>query len=489
MSIYNTQSNEIVVVAHSNNKTIDIKGVELAEQTNKLAEIFKTLNAHVIAYQLDNTPSWLVLDFATQLTDKIAVPIAHFFSEQQTHHVLSQCRADLFITDTLLGAYGEPSKTLTLFDSYPLYFYKLSIDKPIKYFANTQKVTFTSGSTGQPKGVCLSAQSQLQVANSLCERINISKPIHLCLLPLAVLLENIAGVYAPLISGGQVHVMPLNELGFVGSSLKNPHALINAIDKVKPTTLILVPELLTCLVTFAEQGWLPPDSLKFIAVGGARVSEALIVKARGFNLPVYQGYGLSEAASVVSLNTAKNDNILSAGTVLPHIQTKIENGQLFIKGELFLGYLNHPPHNNEQWYATGDLVKQCDSTLFIKGRLKNLIITSMGRNVSAEWPESLLLSQTGILQAVVFGEGKPFLSALIFASEKVNNQLLAQSVLHVNEQLPDYAQIRHWRRLETPLSVEQGLLTANNRPKREAISHYYSPVLEQFYRVGEALNE
>ena len=489
MSLYDTQSNAAIVVSHSNNKTHEISGKEFDQQTTTLANTLKTFKGNVVAFQLDNTPAWLALDFATRIIDKVAIPIAPFFSEQQTQYVLNQCGAAIFITDTLPGPNQHPALTVMLFDYYCLYIYSQAVSKAVNYFDTTQKVTFTSGSTGEPKGVCLSAHSQMQVAQSLCDKININQPVHLCLLPLAVLLENIAGVYVPLKSGGQVHLIPLNELGFVGSSLAQPNALINAIDKVNPNTLILVPELLTCLVTFAEQGWQPPKSLKFIAVGGAIVDKTIIVKARSLNLPVYQGYGLSEAASVVSLNTVKNDNYHSAGRVLPHIQTKITDNQLYIKGDLFLGYLNHPPHDQNQWYATGDLVEQQNNTLFIKGRIKNLIITSMGRNVNAEWPESLLLSQSGILQAVVFGEGKPFLTAIIYVNSTLNKQSLTLLINNVNQQLPDYARIKKWHCIAKPLSAQQGLLTTNNRPKRQAISRHYHHVFEQFYRPGEVINE
>ncbi|MBB1325479.1 AMP-binding protein [Pseudoalteromonas sp. SR45-1] len=489
MNYYNTHSVPPLIIAHNKEQTLEINGDEFNQQIQKVVKILYSFNGKCIAYKLDNTPAWLVIDAAAAVSNKVAVPIAHFFSEQQTQYVLAQCGANVFMSDTANPLLGEPAASITLFECYTLYIYEIVVAKPVSYFPETQKVTFTSGSTGQPKGVCLSAKSQMQVAQSLCDKINIKKPVHLCLLPLAVLLENIAGVYAPLKSGGTVHLMPLNELGFVGTALKQPAQLIAAIDKVKPNTLILVPELLACLVTFAEDGWQPPSSLQFIAVGGARVSEMLIVKARSLNLPVYQGYGLSEAASVVSLNTPTNDNIHSAGSVLPHIQTKIENGQLFIKGDLFLGYLNHQPHDKNQWYATGDLVEQHQNTLFIKGRLKNLIITSMGRNISAEWPESLLLSQSGILQAVVFGEGRPFLSAIIYADTKLSNPALAQYVNEINKQLPDYARIQKWHRLAAPFSVQQGLLTTNNRPKRDAISKQYHAVFDQFYRLGEVINE
>ena len=489
MSIYDTQANTPIIVAHRSDKTQSISGVEFDQQVKELANSLHDFSGQVVAYKLDNTPAWLALDTATTFANKVAVPIAHFFSEQQTHYILSQCGANLFISDTANHSLGSPTISITVFEFYTLYIYEIAAVKSVSYFAGTQKVTFTSGSTGQPKGVCLSANSQIQVAQSLCDKINLKNPVHLCLLPLAVLLENIAGVYAPLKSGGTVHVVPLNKLGFVGSALKKPAQLIAAIDNVQPNTLILVPELLTCLVAFAEQGWQPPSSLQFIAVGGALVSEMLIAKARRLNLPVYQGYGLSEAASVVSLNTPTNDNLHSAGTVLPHLQTKIEDGQLFIKGEIFLGYLNHPPHDKNHWYATGDLVEQRDNTLFIKGRLKNLIITSMGRNISAEWPESLLLSQSGILQAVIFGEGRPFLTAIIYADTKLSNPVLAQYINAINKQLPDYARIQKWHRLAAPLSVQQGLLTTNNRPKRMAISQQYHDVFEQFYQFGEVINE
>ncbi|MBL0689998.1 MAG: AMP-binding protein, partial [Pseudoalteromonas sp.] len=204
---------------------------------------------------------------------------------------------------------------------------------------------------------------------------------------------------------------------------------------------------------------------------------------------VYQGYGLSEAASVVSLNTPNDDDVNSAGEVLGHVETKVENDELFIKGALFLGYLNQAPHNPNTWYATGDLVSKRNNKLYIKGRVKNLIITSMGRNVSAEWPESLILSQSAIQQAVVFGESQPFLSALIYAAPGFSDEQLKAHLKTVNQQLPDYAQIKKWHRLAQPLNEQQGLLTANNRPKRAAISQHYSPIFEQFYRLGEVIHE
>ncbi|KTF16628.1 AMP-binding protein [Pseudoalteromonas sp. H105] len=489
MNYFNSLSTEPVLVAHNKEKTISFSGVELDHQIHTLVTLLEGVEGSALAFKLDNTPTWLAFDVACARTNNVAVPIAYFFSDEQTQFIIKQCHAALFISDTPTEGVGVLVKTLTLFDLYTVYIYQCGNAGHTDFFATTQKVTFTSGSTGTPKGVCLSSTSQMRVAQSLCDAINIKQPVHLCLLPLAVLLENIAGVYAPLKSHGVVHLMPLEQLGFIESSLHNPAHLIAAIDKVQPTTLILVPELLTCLVTFAEQGWQVPTSLKFVAVGGAVVSEEMIAKARSLNLPVFQGYGLSEAGSVVSLNTPHNDDLNSAGTVLTHLKSKVENGQLFIKGDLFLGYLNQQPHDSKQWYATGDLVELTDNTLFIKGRLKNLIITSMGRNVSAEWPESLLLSNSHILQAVVFGEGKAYLSVLVFASKALSNEQLAHHINIMNLKLPDYARIKKWHRLTSPLTIQNGQLTTNNRPKRNVISQFYSSIIEQLYPCGDAINE
>ncbi|MEH6397198.1 AMP-binding protein [Pseudoalteromonas sp.] len=477
-----------LVISHYNNQQITLSKASWQAEANKLAEVFTKLSGQSVAFQVDNTPPWLILDSLLSELEKVAIPLPVFFTPQQVQHSLTSSGATIFISDRQYTAENaQLVATVSVCQCFVLFFYQLTVQTSVEYFAHTNKITFTSGSTGSPKGVCLSLASQLQVATSLHQQIGIDKPKHLCLLPLPVLLENIAGVYAPLLAAGSVHLMALNELGFQGSQLAQPAQLIAAIDKVAPNTLILVPELLSCLVQFAKQGWQPPASLKFIAVGGAVVSSQLIAQARQLGLPVYQGYGLSEAASVVSLNTPNDDLFSCAGRVLPHLETTIRDGQLFIKGPLFLGYLGQAAQQPQQWYATGDLVVEQQGRLTIQGRLKNQLITSFGRNISAEWPESLLLSHSAVLQAVVVGEGRPYLSALIYATEQLSTEQLHAHVTAINQQLPDYAQIKHWHRLVEPLTYQSGLLTNNNRAKRDAINHFYRQQIAALYPCEEVL--
>ncbi|MCW8830071.1 MAG: AMP-binding protein, partial [Gammaproteobacteria bacterium] len=362
-----------------------------------------------------------------------------------------------------------------------------NVDKP----RHTHKITFTSGSTGQAKGVCLSNEQQLTVADSLVTGIAIERPHHLCILPLATLLENIAGVYSPLISGGSIYVPSLSTLGFSGSSQVEAGKLLACIDHCQPETMILIPQLLNLLIISVMQGWQPPKELKMMAVGGSRVAASAIKQARKLGLPVYEGYGLSECASVVSLNTPDHDQPGSAGQLLPHLKIEISNGEINIVGNSFLGYLDEP----DSWYpssvATGDLGYIDDQGFIqLQGRKKNLLISSYGRNINPEWVESEILAHPLIQQCIVVGDAKPHCSALIYADSKHISDREIQSWLdQVRPSLPDYAQVQSWLHLASPLTSTNNLLTANGRPRREAINSYYSSEIEKLYPQTKERNQ
>lgn len=449
---------------------------ELKERVTQTVDWLKQEKVKSVSIYAQNSVDWIIVDLACQQAGVIFTPIPLFFSESQLSKLVASVKPDIIFSDRTMPFGNQRSLALLSLKTYCF-----SIKEPVEVPENTSKITYTSGSTGDPKGVCLSLSNQMSVAKSLVDVIGIQKPRHLCLLPLPTLLENIAGVYSPLLAGGTIIVPSDAERGFEGSKLSNPQKLLESISKHAPNTIILVPELLQVLVIAVKRGWSPPSSLKFIAVGGSRITPSLIIEARKLNLPVFQGYGLSECSSVVSLCTL-DDDINSAGQLLPHIEASIENGELVISGNTFLGYLE----DNKSWYRakvnTGDIASLKDNFVYIEGRIKNTIINSFGRNISPEWVESELLSTGMFQQVVVVGDSKPFCTALLVpASSELSKGAINDQLEQINSTLPDYAQVKFPIVLPRPMLNEQGLYTANLRPRRNEIYQYFEQQIEQVY--------
>ncbi|MFC4654236.1 AMP-binding protein [Rheinheimera marina] len=452
---------------------------ELLQEVMIWQELLLGYDARRIVLEADSGLQWALLDLACLAADLVLVPLPTYLSSSQRDAVLAQLQPDLLISDSPEQQSGE------LLEEYAgLSLYRLPMHGNALVPAGTQKITFTSGSTGQPKGVCLSAEQQLDVALWLAARVQqISQgtPRHLCLLPLPTLLENIAGIYAPLLEGGEVVLAKDAERGFSGSRLTEPQKLLALISQVQPKSLILVPELLQFLLLACQSGWQAPTSLEFIAVGGAVVSPALLQAAAKAGLPVYQGYGLSECASVVALSVDPAEQAgASVGLPLAGRQVRIEDGELVVQTP-FLGYLGEPGSASDE-VRTGDLASWGpNGELLITGRKKNLLINSFGRNISPEWVETALTSTGAVMQAILLGDGQPACVALLFARPEVSDQQLAAVVDSVNAQLPDYARIARYSRLSQPFSVAEGSLTDNGRLRRQAIQQLYSQHIDQLY--------
>jgi long-subunit acyl-CoA synthetase (AMP-forming) len=354
------------------------------------------------------------------------------------------------------------------------------------------KITFTSGTTGNPKGVVLSMSQQLHAARGLGElaaKIGIRR--HLCVLPLAVLLENVAGMYTALRIGATCICPPVGEIGLSGSSDFDPERCLEAIARYRPESMILLPQMLRLLVARLDRAR-PHDprirSLKYVTVGGARTPVALIERARGLGLPVYEGYGLTECASVVSVNSPEADRLGTVGRPLPGVKVRVSaDGELEILGRAFCGYLGSESRDPTAWLASGDLgTIDGDGFISIVGRRKNVIVTGYGRNVSPEWPESLLLESTAVMQAAVYGEGSPRLFAvLVAASRQISDAELQSAVARANARLPDYARIGQWIRGREPFTAQNGLATGNGRARRDAIKACYEREMELFQREAE----
>ncbi|MBK4989970.1 AMP-binding protein [Pseudomonas sp. S36] len=423
---------------------------------------------------LDNGPEALFWDLAALFAGRPVVVLPTFFSSAQRRHCLAQSGAVLALIDE-----GFADDLLAAGFSAGERFWHRLAPACASVPPGTAKLTFTSGSTGAPKGVCLGAQALLRVARELEAASRSAAPgIYLAVLPMAVLLENI-GLYAALLAGAQLMLYPSAQLGLRGASQVDLRRLLGAVALSGAHSLILVPQLLLGLVTAVERGLMQVGPLRFVAVGGGRVAPSLLARAEAVGLPVFEGYGLSECASVVCLNRPGDRRPGSVGRPLPHVQVRIaEDGEVMVAGSMMLGYLGEAPLRTP-WFATGDLGRlDSDGFLHLAGRKKHQYSTAYGRNVNPEWVEAELTQGGVIAQAFVHGDGLARNLALLWPLDPLADAAaLEQAVHQANQGLPDYAQVHAWQRLPEPLSTAQHTLTANGRPRREQILQRYQALL------------
>lgn len=477
-SIHNALYARVLETARAQPRALALKDGRWALRFGELADVLTGLlyalriEGQVLASRLDNGVPALLVELAAQAADVAALALPPYFTPAQCQHALDQSGARLLVLPQ--GA-TAPDASWRCEASAPWpglsLWRRAAPAQAIALPPGTACITYTSGSTGAPRGVCLSAEHLAQVAASLGEAFNALAPRHhLCALPLSTLLETV-GAYAALFVGARVELRGLAELGYSGAAGIDPLRLRAVLAEVQPHSLILVPQLLDgLLLAIAAAGPLPQPP-RLIAVGGARVAPRLLQRAAAAGLTVFEGYGLSEAGSVVCLNRPGEVTPGSVGRPLPHLRLSVaDSGELCVDGPRFLGYLGEPAPAPGP-LRTGDLGATDEAgRVRIEGRLREMFITSYGRNVAPAWVEGELLAEPAIAQAVVSGEAEPWNLALIWPRDPALSETeLLRIVARVNAGLPDYARIGGVLRLPAPLSIEAGLLTANGRPRRAAV--------------------
>lgn len=416
----------------------------------QLREAVESLSTHIqpcqcVAILLDNSAAWVVADLATLALDCACIPIPGFFSAEQIQHVLADAGVDV-----LLSAQPLPGCEAQCLDIAGQSVFLQRLNFPAKTLPpRCAKITYTSGTTSQPKGVCLSEADMLQVARSILQGSQTqAAETHLCTLPLSLLLANISAVYAPLLIGGCANVPSLGSLGWRGASGLDVQRLLANLQSWKANSSVFVPQMLQALIAALSASQQRLSDLRFLAVGGAPIAQSLLNAAQALGLPVFEGYGLSECSSVVCMNTETAHKPGSVGKPLPHVDIHIdEHGELWVKGPQLLAYLNHPlPTLREGFLATGDLAYQDeDGFVFLSGRKKTCFITAFGRNVAPEWVENALCAQPAIGQALVYGEALPENFALLMPrNPSLSTAQISAAVRAANQYLPDYAQVRSW---------------------------------------------
>ncbi len=460
----------------------ELDAARLGALVLRLAKWLQDSDIRVAASCLDNGRHALILDLALHCAGRAHLPLPPYFTPAQRDHALEEAGADCLLADPRLPMPSgwQRSRPADGLESLTLWRRPTASSR---LPSGCSVVTYTSGSTGTPQGVCLDADSLLRTAAALQAAFS-SIPLqrHLCALPLSTLLESV-GVYAALARGCSVHLPPLASLGYSGASALDGGAFYQVLQTIRPDSLILVPQLLSAWIAQIAAHPASAHRANLVAVGGAKVPACLLEQADSLGLPVFEGYGLSEAGSVVALNTPGARRAGSVGRPLPHIQLRIEDdGEIWLRGQSPLPRADHAPLiDADGWWPSGDLGElDAEGFLHLNGRKRNVFITAFGRNVSPEWIESALQGLPGVQQLLVYGEALAENLAIVSGDPAIyaGNQG-AQQLALINQTLPDYARVTQLVWTPEPWTAGNGLLTGNGRPRREVILERFAPRIPQ----------
>ncbi|MCE2516574.1 MAG: long-chain fatty acid--CoA ligase [Alphaproteobacteria bacterium] len=402
---------------------------------------------------------------------------------------------------------------------------------------DTACVIYTSGSDSQPKGVMLSHRSILHNVYGAADRFNDLKfgdEVFLSLLPLSHAYEHTTGLYLPIYLGAEIF------------HLKSPDQLAQSLKEVRPTMMTTVPRLCDVLhdrirANVASkgklnqnlmglalrlgrrklaEGHLPPlaslinamlslvvrrrinqvfgGRLKLMVSGGAALSPSVGRFFVALGVRLVQGYGQTEAAPVISVSPITDNRIHTVGTPLKDVEVKLsKSGELLVRGDLVMkGYWDRPQETarvlKDGWLHTGDLA-EIDDDMFITitGRKKDIIVNSGGENISPMRVESRLAAQTNIAQAMVHGDRRPWLAAVIAPSEECITKargrpdkiitLIQNDIDTANARLPTSERIRRFVVADDGFTIENKRLTPTLKTRRHIINQQFRDKLDRLY--------
>ncbi|MFO7649895.1 MAG: AMP-dependent synthetase/ligase, partial [bacterium] len=414
-------------------------------------------------------------------------------------------------------------------------------------------VCYTSGTTGEPKGAMLTHRNILSNVISGASRFNINETdVVVSFLPLCHMFERTCGYYTVLLVGGCI------------AYAESTQTVAHDVQAVRPTVLIVVPRVLEkvynvvrerVLTGPAWKRWLMVESLRvysrhhglksrgrpiplglrlerwvlgklvvkklhalaggrlrYLMSGAAPLDKRLgrILRSLGFN--IYEGYGLTETSPVVCSMMPGDERIGTVGKPLEDVEIRIgPESEVLIRGpNVMKGYLNKPEEtarviDAEGWFHTGDQGRLDDrGNLVITGRIKEIIVNSYGKNIAPVPIEQQLAESDFVEQAMVCGDRKPYLVALVVPSQIVLQDWcrskgidcadFARCLDHpqvvelyrgiVGNALKDFAQyeqVKAFRLVPEPFTVENALLTPTFKLRRPQVYEAYKEAVEKLY--------
>lgn len=495
-----------------------------------------------VAIALENSPEWIVIDLALSSIGAVSVPIYTTLGKDDAAYILKDAEVSVLIAspkfaesfreikalEHIITTSSSNDSALTLdrllsragvSNGRALLDERVAAIKPEDLFS----IIYSSGTTGPPKGVMLTHGNILSNIESVLSVVKITKDDrYLSYLPLSHIFERMIhhllvyqgstiaysrgfayvgadiALFAPSFMSGVPFFFErlkgrmlrgLEKAGLVKRVLISLSMKLNGL--FTPRYNILDKVVLSALRERAVRG------VRFFISGGAALSSDTAEFFWQLGLPVIQGYGLTETSPVVAVNTLSKNKLGTVGRVLPGVEIKLsETNEVLIKGAgVMEGYLNMPSATAEvirdDWFHSGDVGHiDSDGYLTIVDRKKDIIVTSGGKNISPQKIEGLLRSDEYIREALVYGDDRPNLVALIIPEEPEEGLLpkdnaetfFAARIRDRLQGLARFEQIKRFAIITETLTVEGGEVTPTMKLKRDALAKKYADIIEGLYR-------
>ena len=518
---------------------------DIKERVFKLSSKIKTLinKGDRCLILSENRPYWLIADIAVMNAEGISVPIFTTYSSNDYEYILNDCKPSLIIVSNN-SQFKKIEKYINLETQKIISFEKIEAEsllvQDILNEENYEKeineklkrnmpacIIYTSGTSGNPKGVVLShggilsnCEGAVELLKPLIEK---KDPIFLTWLPLSHSYEHTVQ-FIQIIVGAKV---------FYAESLEK---LITNMSIAKPTIMTAVPRFYQNLFTkinmnFEKQKGIKKRLIKstlnlgikilkkenlnlsekilnfmcnvlvrkkiqkqfggnlqaFISGGGAldqNIGEFL----NSIGLPTLQGYGLTEASPVVSCNLPDLVKVETVGPPFRTNRVKIaDDGEILIKGEnVMLGYWNQKEETEkvikEGWLHTGDIGEfDSNNNLKITDRKKDIIVNLGGDNISPSKIENILCLSKLIKQSFVYGDRRNYLVGIIVCDKEINKEKIKPVIENINNNLNLVEKIKKFILIHDEFTIDNGMLTPTLKLKRKEIIKNYKQQLENFY--------
>jgi len=524
-----------------------------------------------------NRPEWVIADMGIMSIGAVNVPIYSTLTEPEIAYILNDAKAKMVVVETQ----EHLDKVLAIADSCPTLTRIITVERHLKnadpkcmsmedvqllgkqststayddYLTHLDRISsdhlasvvYTSGTTGEPKGVMLSHGNFLADVRDILLALPVTESdVVLSFLPLSHVFERTTGYYSVIAAGGSIYYAESMDTIAADMLEARPTVVVSVPRlyekmqvRIKDSVSGFKKQLFNWAIRVAQwkghesrgrslalglkfQYWIADrlvlkkirertgGRLRFFVSGGAPLSKDIARFFENVGLLIIEGYGLTETSPVIACNRLDNYKLGTVGKALPSQEIRLcDDGELQVKGPIVMkGYLNLPEKtaevlDDDGWFHTGDIAEiDSDGFISIVDRKKDLIVLSNGKKVAPQMVELRLKSDPMIAQAIVCGESRNYLVALI-VPDFARIRRIKKLPMHFTETdiaqhpkivamirkivdkkmrgLANFEQIKTIALLDREFTIDSGELTPSMKPRRKIINHNYASVIEQMY--------